>query len=87
MDEISEEPQESLEDSVVGILVALKDGIGAAAVGVFDDDQGRMLVSTEFPPAAFWRAFKGLGCGQPWDAWYRDLRTSKTPRRPLLVRR
>jgi hypothetical protein len=59
------------------VLVALEDGIGATAACVFDDDRAEMYVSTEETPERFWDAFRGMGCPEGWDAWYREVRSVK----------
>jgi len=58
-------------------LVALEDGIGIVAAAVFDDDQAETYVSTQPTPEQFWEVFRGMGCSQSWDAWYRELRSVK----------
>ena len=62
------------------MLDALRDGIGAEALGLFDDDRGdRAEDAAEASPAAgepnFWEAFDGLPCAEvDWRSWYRRLR-------------
>jgi hypothetical protein len=59
------------------IVAALKDGIEAAGVGVFDDDCGVMFATSEASTKAFWNVLRGMACSRNWGAWYRDLRTAK----------
>jgi hypothetical protein len=65
---------------VRSVLDALRDGIGAEALGLFDDDRGdRAEDAAEASPAAgepnFWEAFDGLPCAEvDWRSWYRRLR-------------
>jgi hypothetical protein len=66
-----------IADRVRHLLIELKDGIAATAVGLFDDDRGRMYQSSEASPAAFWEAFRGMGCLQNWGEWYSSLRGAK----------
>ena len=66
------------------MLDALRDGIGAEALGLFDDDRGDRLAADadDAPPARaggsqpnFWEAFDGLPCAEvDWGSWYRRLR-------------
>lgn len=59
-------------EGVEAVLEALRDGIGAEAIGLFDDDRA--------DPGAgrlnFWNAFSDLELpclNVEWDAWYREL--------------
>lgn len=70
-------PGGELEDPVRQVVLALKDGIGATAVGVFDDDRGEMYETSEASPKAFWNILRGIACSRNWGAWYRDLRSAK----------
>lgn len=65
------------------MLDALRDGIGAEALGLFDDDRGDRPSDGDAPgpsPASgepnFWEAFDGLPCAEvDWRSWYRQLRS------------
>jgi hypothetical protein len=62
---------------VVELLQALKLGVGARAVGVYDDDLGRLHASSEPSAEAFWS--EGVAVHRcllqkvDWDGWYREL--------------
>jgi hypothetical protein len=63
------------ERAIEDILRALKGGVGAASVGVLDDDRGQVALSSEEGAAGFWDAFRGLACLQiDWTGWYHELR-------------
>jgi hypothetical protein len=66
-----------LEDPICQIVAALKAGVGAAAVGVFDDDCAVMYATSEASDKAFWNTLRGIGCMRNWGGWYRDLRSAK----------
>jgi hypothetical protein len=72
-------PQPSSADGgVQEILVALKEGLEAAAVGVFDDDRAAIHLSSEPSTAAFWAELRELTCLLvDWSAWYQALRESR----------
>ena len=71
MDEID---QQAVQETVG----ALKGGIDASAIALFDDDRVRIYASTETPPDAFWNVFDGMTCLQVnWKAWYRELRANR----------
>lgn len=64
------------------MLDALRDGVGATAVGLFDDDRGGGNVATASARPRdpnFWEAFGGgLPCAQvDWSAWYGTLRAEQ----------
>lgn len=58
----------------MGLLEALREGLGATGVGLFDDDRadpGRQ-------PPNFWDAFETRDCGEiDWVAWYQTLRAQE----------
>jgi hypothetical protein len=63
----------SAGEGVVVLLEALREGIGAVSVGLFDDDRGDP--EREPSPPNFWEAFEDRPCARiDWDAWYRELR-------------
>lgn len=61
----------SAGQSVLALLEALREGLGAQGVGLFDDDRadpGRQ-------PPNFWDAFEEPPCAEiDWGSWYRQLR-------------
>jgi hypothetical protein len=63
------------------VLDALRDGIGAEALGLFDDDRGDRAADGDAATARlgepnFWEAFDGLPCAEvDWRSWYRRLRS------------
>jgi hypothetical protein len=61
----------SAGQSVLALLEALREGLGAQGVGLFDDDRadpGRQ-------PPNFWDAFEERPCAEiDWGSWYRLLR-------------
>jgi len=63
-------------EAVLALLEALRTGLGADTVGLFDDDRGdRAPVDAGGDALNFWDAFDGQPCGGiDWEAWYRDLR-------------
>ena len=63
-------------EAVLALLEALRSGLGADTVGLFDDDRGDRAAAGAAPEALnFWDAFDGLPCGGiDWQAWYQDLR-------------
>lgn len=63
-------------EGVLALLEALRTGIGAEAIGLFDDD--RTDPATDPSPPSFWNAFDGRKCAAiDWDAWYRELRKAE----------
>lgn len=57
------------------LLEALRAGLGAETVGLFDDDRGDGGDGTAAGTLNFWDAFDGQPCsGVDWAAWYRELR-------------
>ena len=60
------------------ILLALKEGLGAVAAGVFDDDRATIYLSSEPSAAAFWERLRELTCLElDWGIWYQALRESR----------
>src|SRR5262245_13065291 len=66
-------------ERVNAMLAALKEGVGATVVGIFDDDRGRLHATSEPGPEPFWDAFRELRClSVDWaDSWYMELRSEK----------
>lgn len=57
----------------MALLEALREGLGAVSVGLFDDDRGDP--GQEPSPPNFWQAFEEQACARiDWDDWYRQLR-------------
>jgi len=69
----------SATEGVLALLEALRDGLGAASVGLFDDDRADADAAAASSRGGlnFWDAFdEGSACAViDWDGWYRDLRT------------
>ena len=75
-------------EEVSSVLDALRDGIGAEALGLFDDDRGdrpepdahgapTLAASAGANHPNFWEAFDGLPCAEvDWRHWYHQLRTA-----------
>lgn len=62
-------------EAVLALLEALRAGLGAETVGLFDDDRGDRAGETAVGPLNFWDAFDGRPCsGVDWAAWYQELR-------------
>jgi len=63
----------SAGERVLGLLEALREGLGATGVGLFDDDR----VDPGRQPPNFWDAFDPRPCAEiDWVAWYSTLRAS-----------
>jgi hypothetical protein len=61
----------SAGEQVLGLLEALREGLGAAGVGLFDDDRAE----PHHQPPNFWDAFDQRPCAEiDWTAWYQELR-------------
>jgi hypothetical protein len=66
----------SASEGVLALLEALRDGLGAQGVALFDDDRGDPL--GQVSPPNFWDAFDERPCAEiDWTAWYRRLRTEE----------
>jgi hypothetical protein len=64
----------SAAQAVLGLLEALRHGLGADTVGLFDDDRSD---DSEQRPVGlnFWDSFGERSCGPlDWEAWHRALR-------------
>jgi hypothetical protein len=58
-------------EGILVLLEALRDGLAADGVGLFDDDRA----DPGQPAVNFWQAFEGRPCAAvDWDDWYRQLR-------------
>lgn len=62
---------------MLALLEALRTGLGAESVGLFDDDRGGVGADAEAAGDGtlnFWDAFDGRPCAHvDWRAWYRQL--------------
>jgi hypothetical protein len=66
----------SAGEGVLALLEALRDGLGAEGVGLFDDD--RADPSQQLNPVNFWHAFEDGPCATiDWAGWYRELRRNE----------
>lgn len=60
---------------MLALLEALRQGLGAQSVGLFDDDRADPDPDSPRGALNFWDAFDQRPCGDiDWDRWYRDLR-------------
>jgi hypothetical protein len=65
----------SAGEGVLALLEALRDGAGAQAVGLFDDDRSDPGQTT---PPNFWDAFDERPCADiDWSGWYGELRSQQ----------
>jgi hypothetical protein len=65
----------SVGESVLALLQALRDGLGAQSVGLFDDDRADLDAGSPRGALNFWNAFDECCCAVvDWEGWYRDLR-------------
>lgn len=72
-----------VQEGVVAILDALRGGIGAEALGLFDDDRAQLSPLQKDAQLNFWEAFGDLPCIRPdWNAWYRELKANKSVSSP-----
>jgi hypothetical protein len=63
----------SAGQGVMALLEALREGLGAQGVGLFDDDRGDP--SGLRSPPSFWDAFEQAPCAEiDWAAFYQELR-------------
>ena len=59
----------------MGLLEALRNGFGADAAGLFDDDRADLEAGGRPGAINFWDSFGERGCAPPdWESWYRELR-------------
>lgn len=64
----------SAAQGVLALLEALRDGLGAQGVGLFDDDRADPDPVSPRCGLNFWDAFDERPCAAiDWDSWYRDL--------------
>ena len=70
-------------EGVIAVLDALRDGIGAEALGLFDDDRGELNPSPQANQLNLWEAFGGLRCVDlDWGSWYAALKNDKRVETP-----
>ena len=68
-----------VQEGVVAILDALRAGIGAEALGLFDDDRAELSPLQKDAQLNFWEAFGDLPCIRlDWNHWYVELKASKS---------
>ena len=59
----------------MGLLEALRNGFGADAAGLFDDDRADLELDARPGAINFWDSFGERGCAPAdWESWYRTLR-------------
>jgi hypothetical protein len=64
------------DEQIQSAIDALKVGVGATAIALFDDDEARIHASTTMPATDFWSAFGRMTCLRvDWQRWYRTLRS------------
>ncbi len=67
-----------MREGVVGLLDALREGLGAEALALFDDDRAEPDAASDPGQLSFWDAFAGLPCVElDWRDHYAALRTTK----------
>jgi hypothetical protein len=60
-----------VSEGILALLEALREGLAAEGVGLFDDDRA----DPAQPAVNFWQAFEGRPCAAvDWEDWYRRLR-------------
>jgi hypothetical protein len=65
----------SAGQEVLALLEVLREGLGAQAVGLFDDDRAD---PGQPNPPNFWEAFDEPPCADiDWNSWYRTLRADR----------
>lgn len=70
-------------EAVLALLEALRTGLGAETVGLFDDDRGDTPGGADAAGLNFWDAFAGNPCGHiDWQTWYRSLRLHQRAEHP-----
>jgi hypothetical protein len=68
-----------MREGVLAVLDALRTGIGAEAIGLFDDDRAETGAGRAQTPPNFWDAFGELPCaGLDWRAFYLELKTTRS---------
>jgi len=60
----------------MGLLEALRNGFGADAAGLFDDDRADRESAGRLGAINFWDSFGERGCAPlDWESWYQTLRS------------
>lgn len=70
----------SAVENVMALLETLREGLGADAIGLVDDDRAEPERGPSEASRAlnFWEAFDRQPCAQvDWERWYRDLRATE----------
>ena len=68
----------SAGEGVLALLEALRLGLGAESVGLFDDDRAEPERDGPGGTLNFWDSFGERPCAEiDWEAWYRTLHTDK----------
>jgi len=63
---------------ITALLGALKEGIEARAIGLFDVRHGELRAANTVRTSGFWDAFAGIDCLEvDWGDWDRELLVSK----------
>jgi len=68
-------------ERVTAVLDALREGLGAEAIGLFDDDRAESGPGGPRSAVDFWGAFDDLALGcvnVDWPTWYAELRASES---------
>ena len=64
----------SAGEGLLALLEALREGLGAQSVGLFDDDRAGPDPGSPRAGLNFWDAFGERPCAEiDWDGWYRAL--------------
>lgn len=64
-----------LREGVAAVLEALRESIGAEAVGLFDDDRAELSRPGHAVELNLWEAFGGMPClDLEWSSWYGALK-------------
>jgi len=65
-------------EGVLALLEALRMGLGADSVGLFDDDRAEPERAAGGGALNFWDSFGERPCAEiDWEGWYRTLRADK----------
>jgi hypothetical protein len=68
----------SAGEGVLALLEGLRHGLGAQAVGLFDDDRAERDPDSPRGALNFWDAFDERPCAEiDWEHWYRELKRNE----------
>jgi hypothetical protein len=68
-----------MREGVLAVLDALRTGIGAEAIGLFDDDRAELDDGRAQAPPNFWDAFGELPCAaRDWRGFYLALKADRS---------